>query len=161
MERTRSFTWEDPKIGAEKARKMNGLDYLNAMDSGEIPPPPIIKTMDFTLDKIEKGQISFGFTPEEFHYNPIGTVHGGVIATILDSAMGCTIHSVLEEGIGYTTLELKINYLKTVTINSGKLTAVGKIIHVGKSTALVEAQLVDENGNVYAHAVSTCMILRK
>jgi len=161
MERTRIFTWEDPKIGAEKARKMNGLDYLNAMDSGEIPPPPIIKTMDFTLDKIEKGQISFGFTPEEFHYNPIGTVHGGVIATILDSAMGCTIHSVLEEGIGYTTLELKINYLKAVTIDSGKLTAVGKIIHGGKSTALVEAQLVDENGNVYAHAVSTCMILRK
>ena len=161
MERTRSFTWEDPQIGAEKARKMSGLDYLNAMDSGEIPPPPIIKTMDFTLDKIEKGQISFGFTPEEFHYNPIGTVHGGVIATILDSAMGCTIHSVLEEGIGYTTLELKINYLKAVTIDSGKLTAVGKIIHGGKSTALVEAQLVDENGNVYAHAVSTCMILRK
>ncbi|WP_296148448.1 PaaI family thioesterase [uncultured Flavobacterium sp.] len=161
MERTRNFTWEDPKIGAEKARKMSGLDYLNAMNSGEIPPPPIIKTMDFTLDKIEKGKISFGFTPEEFHYNPIGTVHGGVIATILDSAMGCTIHSVLEEGIGYTTLELKINYLKAVTIDSGKLTAVGKIIHGGKSTALVEAQLVDENGNVYAHAVSTCMILRK
>lgn len=161
MERTRSFTWEDPKIGAEKARKMSGLEYLNAMDSGEIPPPPIIKTMDLTLDKIEKGRISFGFMPEEFHYNPIGTVHGGVIATILDSAMGCTIHSVLEEGIGYTTLELKINYLKAVTVDSGKLTAVGKIIHAGKSTALVEAQLVDENGNVYAHAVSTCMILRK
>jgi len=161
MKRKRTFTWEDPKIGAEKAKTLTGIDYLKAMKEGLLPPPPVIEMMDFSLEEIRTGNVTFSFIPKEFHYNPIGTVHGGVISTLLDSAMGCTLHSILDQGTGYTTLELKINFMKAVTTSTEKLIASGKIIHSGKSTALVEAHLKDENGAIYAHAVSTCMILRK
>ncbi|SFB93672.1 uncharacterized domain 1-containing protein [Flexibacter flexilis DSM 6793] len=158
--RTRTFSWENPLDGASKARNMSGLEYLEAMRDGHIAPPPIMHTLDFNGFRVEKGSVSFTMNPEEFQYNPIGTVHGGVISTILDSAMGCTVQSVLPKGSGYTTLELKVNFLKAVTTKSGKMTAIGKLIHAGKSTALVEASLTDENGNVYAHSVSTCLIMQ-
>jgi len=161
MERSRTITWKDPMEGAGKAMTMSGLDYLQAMTDGEIALPPLLHTLDFAAEHFEKGEAIFSFEPQEFHYNPIGSVHGGVISAILDSAMGCTLHSTLEVGVGYTTLELKVNFLKGVTIKTGKLQAVGKVIHAGRSTALVEAQLIDRNGTVYAHAVSTCMIIRK
>ena len=160
MERSKTITWQDPMVGAQKAMQMNGIDYLQAMTDGQIPLPPLLFTLDFKAVGFEKGQAIFSFEPQEFHYNPIGSVHGGVISAILDSAMGCTIHSVLEAGTGYTTLELKVNFIKAITIKTGKLQAIGKIIHSGKSTALVEAQLIDANGTLYAHAVSTCMILK-
>jgi len=160
MERSKTITWQDPMVGAQKAMQMNGIDYLQAMTDGQIPLPPLLFTLDFKAVGFEKGQAIFSFEPQEFHYNPIGSVHGGVISAILDSAMGCTIHSVLEAGTGYTTLELKVNFIKAITIKTGKLQAIGKIIHNGKSTALVEAQLIDANGTLYAHAVSTCMILK-
>lgn len=138
---------------------MSGLDYLHAISRGEIPYPPLLDTLDLKAVSLEKGTAVFAFQPQEFHYNTIGSVHGGVISAILDSAMGCAIHSTLEAGTGYTTLELKVNFLKAVTIRSGLLKASGKIIHAGKKTALVEAQLTDEKGNIYAHGVSTCLIL--
>lgn len=102
--------------------------------------------------------MSFLFEPQEFHYNPIGTVHGGVISAILDSAMGCSIHSLLPAGTGYTTLELKVNFLKAVTAQTGELSATGKVIHAGNRIALVEARLTDKHNIIYAHGVSTCMI---
>jgi len=160
MERSRTITWQDPMEGAQKAMQMSGIDYLQSMTDGQIPLPPLLFTLDFKPVGFEKGQAIFSFEPQEFHYNPIGSVHGGVISAILDSAMGCTIHSVLEAGTRYTTLELKVNFIKAITIKTGKLQAIGKIIHSGKSTALVEAQLIDANGTLYAHAVSTCMILK-
>ncbi|MDR3680181.1 MAG: PaaI family thioesterase [Flavipsychrobacter sp.] len=159
MERTRTFTWQDPMPGAAKAMHMSGLEYLNAMSEGKIGLPPLLYTMDFTVEHEERGQAIFSFRPQEFHYNPIGTVHGGVITAILDSAMGCSLHSTLPAGTGYTTLELKVNFLKAVTIKTGELKAIGKIIHAGSRTSLIEAQLIDKAGTVYAHAVSTCMIL--
>jgi len=119
-----------------------------------------LDTLDLKPISLEKGFAVFGFEPQEFHYNTIGTVHGGVIAAILDSAMGCAIHATLEAGTGYTTLELKVNFLKAVTIKSGPLKATGKVIHGGKRTALVESQLTDDAGNIYAHSVSTCLILK-
>ncbi len=160
MERTRTFQWQDPMQGAKQALQMSGIEYLHAMINGELPPPPIMHTLDFNAVRFEKGDCVFAFQPQEFHYNPIGCVHGGVISTLLDSAMGCTIQSLLPQGSGYTTLELKINFLKVVTIKTGTLQAVGKVIHAGSRTALVEAQLVDESGTIYAHGVSTCMILK-
>lgn len=158
--RTRTFSWENPLEGASKARDMSGLEYLEAMRDGHIAPPPITHTLGLEGFKVEKGSVSFIMNPAEFQYNPIGTVHGGVISTILDSAMGCTVHSVLPKGSGYTTLELKVNFLRAVTIKSGTMTATGKLIHAGKSTALVEASLTDADGNVYAHGVSTCLIMQ-
>lgn len=159
MERTRTFSWEDPLIGAKEALHMKGIDYLKAMFEGRLPVPPILNTMNFKMKSIEEGKAVFGFTAEEYHYNPIGTVHGGVISTLLDSAMGCTLHSVLPAGKGYTTLELKVNFLRAITKDTGELISEGKMIHTGSKTALVEAQITDAEGKVYAHSVSTCLII--
>lgn len=156
--RKRTFQWEDPMQGAKEAVTMAGLDYFQAMNDGKLPLPPLLRTLDFKVESIEPGKAVFSFEPQEFHYNPIGTVHGGVISAILDSAMGCSVHSLLPAGTGYTTLELKINFLKAITIKSGGLRAVGKVIHSGSRTALAEAQLTDQNGCIFAHSVSTCMI---
>lgn len=158
--RERTFQWDNPLEGAKQALQMSGLEYLQAMGDGKIPFPPLLHTLDFKPTHLEKGKVIFSFQPQEFHYNPIGSVHGGVISAILDSAMGCTLHSILEAGTGYTTLELKVNFLKTVTTKIEELHAVGKIIHAGGRTALVEAQLIDKDNTVYAHGVSTCLILK-
>jgi len=159
MERSRTITWSDPHDAAVKAKHMSGMDYFNAMSRGEIAYPPLLETLDLKAVSIENGVAIFAFQPQEFHYNTIGTVHGGVISAILDSAMGCAVHSMLEAGTGYTTLELKVNFLKAITVKAGVLKATSKTIHSGKRTALVEAQLTDEAGNLYAHGVSTCLIL--
>ena len=159
MERQRTFSWEDPLIGAKQAVQMSGLDYLKEIFEGRIPVPPILNTMDFKMHSLESGKVAFTFIPQEFHYNPIGTVHGGVISTALDSAMGCTVHSLLPLGKGYTTLELKVNFLRAITQKSGEMTITGKMIHSGGKTALVEAQITDKGGKVFAHGVSTCLIL--
>jgi uncharacterized protein (TIGR00369 family) len=159
MERSRTYTWEDPAIGATKGSRLSGIEYLQSMQMGTIPPPPILGTLDLKIKSVEKGKAVFSFVPQEFHYNPIGSVHGGVITAILDSAMGCSLHSTLPEGKGYTTLELKVNFLKGVTQQSGELTAIGKIIHSGTRTALVEAQLINQEGKVFAHGISTCLII--
>lgn len=158
QKRERTFSWEDPMRGAGVVLSISGMTYFEAIQNGELPGPPILNTLAFRLETIEAGRAVFSFEPQEFHYNPIGTVHGGVISTILDSAMGCSIHSLLEAGTGYTTLELKVNFLKAITIKTGLLRAVGKVIHSGSRTALVEAQLIDQNNAIYAHGVSTCMI---
>lgn len=161
MNRSRTITWEDPIEGAAKARTMAGIDYLQAMTDGEIGMSPLTQTLDIKAVGFEKGQAIFVFEPQEFHYNPIGAVHGGVITSILDSAMGCALHSTLAAGSGYTTLELKVNFLKAVTIKTGKLQAIGRLIHAGRTTALAEAQLIDKDGVVHAHATSTCIIFNK
>ncbi len=160
MQRSRTFTWSDPMTGATQARTMSGQAYLDAMSAGTIDFPPLLHTLDFKVEGASEGSAVFSFQPQEFHYNPIGTVHGGVITAMLDSAMGCSLHSVLEAGVGYTTLEIKVNFLKAITIKTGVLKAIGKVIHNGSRMALTEAQLVDEAGTVYAHGTSTCMILR-
>ncbi|MNK15576.1 Thioesterase superfamily protein [compost metagenome] len=160
IERTRTYDWESPLDTASKARTLTGLEFLNGMLNGEIAVPPIAKTLDFHLLSIEKGKILAEFTPYEFHYNPIGTVHGGVISTVLDTVMGCALHSGLPQGVAYTTLELKVNFVKAVTIRSGKLLVEGRIIHVGRTTALLEADVKSEGGTLYAHATSTCMIFK-
>jgi uncharacterized protein (TIGR00369 family) len=158
-DRKRTHKWANPLELAAKATTMSGFDFLNAILNGEIPPAPIAETLDFHPLSLEKGKVVFEFEPKEFHYNPIGSVHGGVISTVLDTVMGCSLQSALPEGLGYTTLELKINFIKAVSIKNGKLKSTGKIIHLGKSTALVEADLRDEQGNLFAHGVSTCMVL--
>lgn len=159
IKRERTYQWEDPVKGAQEGLTMKGIDYLHAMKGGHLPPPPLMKTLDFSIEEIANGQVTFSFLPQEFHYNPIGTVHGGVISTLLDSVMGCALHSLLPQGVGYTTVELKVNFIKSVTMQSGVISATGKIIHQGKRTALTETRLVDANGVLYAHATSTCLIL--
>ncbi|ADY54041.1 thioesterase superfamily protein [Pseudopedobacter saltans DSM 12145] len=158
-DRKRAYEWENPLETVEIAKEISGLELLNRILNGELPAPPIAKTLDFHPSKVEEGKVLFEFTPYEFHYNPIGSVHGGVISTVLDTAMGCAVHSVLPRNVVYTTLELKVNFIKSVNLKSGKMYAEGRLIHLGRTTALVEADLRNENGTLYAHAVSTCMIL--
>lgn len=158
--RTRTYQWTNPLETAQKAKTMSGYDFLNGFLKGEISPPPIAATLEFHPLTLEEGKVSFGFEPKEYHYNPIGSVHGGVISTLLDTVMGCALHSSLPQGTGYTTLELKVNFIKAVTDSCGELIAEGRLKHLGKSTALVEADLKDAQGRLYAHGVSTCMILK-
>lgn len=163
MTRQRTYTWQDPLIGADAARQMSGLDYLRAMARGELPPPPIAASLDFSLvseSDIEPGRVTFRMTPREFHYNPIGSVHGGVFATLLDSALGCAIHTRLPAGVGYTTLELKVNYIRPLLVGMGEVRAVGEVLSLSRQVATAQAHLLDDNDKLFAHATTTCLILR-
>lgn len=156
--RTRLVTWEEPTRSAKAARTMSGVAYLQAMLEGDLPPPPIARLMNFEFTEVEEGRVVFTAEAGEYHYNPIGTVHGGFAATLLDSALGCTVHSTLPAGVGYTTIELKVNYIRAITVDTGRLRCIGKIIHRGRRVSTAEAQLVDENGKLYAHGTTTCLI---
>lgn len=158
--RTRSITWEDPEPGARVGRTMSGLDYLKAIQEGTIPAPPIAVLMDMSIVETSEGRVVFAAQPAEYHYNPLGTVHGGFAATLLDSAMGCAVQSTLPAGTGYTTLELKVNYLRPMTRETGPVLCEGKVIHVGGRIATAEGRLIDADGKLYAHGTTTCIVLR-
>ena len=160
QERTRTHSWQDPLASAQAARGLPGLDFLRKIVAGELPAPPIAHTLDYALLEVEEGRAVFGIQPAEIHYNPIGMVHGGIPCTLLDSAMGCAVHSTLPAGVGYTTLELKVNIVKAIGKDTGPLRAEGRLIHAGRSTAVAEGRLVDGAGKLYAHATTTCLILR-
>ena len=158
--RTRTITWEDPLPVLERGKAMSGLEYLQALQAGELSPPPIAALIGMTVIEVSEGRVVFTAEPAEYHYNPLGTVHGGIAATLLDSAMGCAVQSMLPHGGGYTTLELKVNYLRPMTSKTGTVYAEGKIIHVGGQTATAEARLMDASGKLYAHGTTTCILLR-
>lgn len=146
--------------GAAAAREMSGLEFLQAVVKQELPPAPIAELMGFGSVEVEEGRVVFACEPAEYHYNPIGTVHGGVASTLLDSAMGCAVHSTLPAGAGYTTLELKVNMLRPITVSTGRLLCEGCTVHVGGRVATAEGRLTDEAGKLYAHATTTCMLFR-
>jgi uncharacterized protein (TIGR00369 family) len=160
--RTRTFSWQDPMLGAQAARTLSGLDYLHAMSRGELPLPPIMAALGFDHlpPQAELGKVTFFLEPQEFHYNPIGSVHGGVFATLLDSAMGCAVHSTLPAGVGYTTLELKVNFIKALTARTGLVHCEGTVLSGGRQVATAEGRLFDTSGKLYAHATTTCLILQ-
>ncbi len=158
--RTRTISWEDPRAAAEAGRNLSGLEYLQKIVTGEIPRPPISALMNFGLAELSEGHAVFTVEPAEYHYNPIGVVHGGLAATLLDSAMGCAVHSTLPAGVGYTTLEIKVNYIRALTTKTGVVRCVAKVIHVGGRTATAEGRVVDAGGKLYAHGTTTCIIFR-
>jgi uncharacterized protein (TIGR00369 family) len=141
-------------------KNISGIAYLKAMQSGELPPPPIAVLMDMSITEVSEGRVVFAAEPSEYHYNPLGTVHGGVMATLLDSALGCAVQSMLPAGTSYTTLELKVNYLRPITTKTGTVYAEGNIIHLGGRIATAEGRLTDVRGKLYAHGTTTCIILR-
>jgi uncharacterized protein (TIGR00369 family) len=159
-DRTRVITWEDPTETVQTGKSISGIAFLRAMQSGELPPPPFAALLGIWITEVSEGRVVFATEPSEYHYNPLGTVHGGVIATLLDSALGCAVQSMLPAGTSYTTLELKVNYLRPITEKTGTVYAEGKIIHVGGRIATAEARLTDAKGKLYAHATTTCIILR-
>ncbi|MGW0598861.1 PaaI family thioesterase [Streptomyces sp. NPDC002776] len=158
MGRTRTYEWEDPSITAAAVGHASGLDLLREMLAGRLPAPPIAGTLDFTLDEVDEGRAVFSMTPGEEHYNPIGSVHGGVYATLLDSAAGCAVQSTLPPGMGYTSLDLTVKFLKRITVDTGRVRAIGTIVSRGRQTALAEARLIDTKDRLLAHATSSCML---
>ncbi|MFC9386674.1 PaaI family thioesterase [Streptomyces venezuelae] len=158
MGRKRTIEWEDAGATARAAGTMAGLDFLREMVAGRLPGPPIAALLGFGLDEVEDGRAVFVFEPGEEHYNPIGSVHGGVYATLLDSAAGCAVHSTLPLGTAYTSLDLSTRFLRPITMSTGKVRAIGTVISRGRRTALAEAGLYDAEDRLLAHATSTCML---
>ncbi len=156
--RTRTYRWTDPAATVAALGDRPGIEVLQAIAAGELPPPPVMATLDMGFASFEVGRAVFYLDPSEMHYNPLGSVHGGVIATLLDSAAGCAVHSTLPVGVGYTSLDLATKYLRPITAASGRITAEGTVISRGSRTALAEARLTDERGRLLAHATSTCML---
>jgi uncharacterized protein (TIGR00369 family) len=158
--RRRSYGWEDPAVSAATARELDGISFLREIAAGRIPPPPIAATLGFGLVSVEPGRAVFDIVPAEYHYNPIGSVHGGVYATLCDSACGCAVHSMLPAGAYYTSMDLSVRFIRPVTIGSGRLLCEGTVTHLGSRTALAEARLTGADGRLYAHATSSCLIVR-
>ncbi|NKQ26685.1 PaaI family thioesterase [Streptomyces galbus] len=158
MARSRTIQWEDPQVSASAVGRGTGLDFLRDVLAGRLPAPPISATLGFTLEEVEPGRAVFAMEPGEEHYNPIGSVHGGVYATLLDSAAGCAVQSVLPAGTGYTSLDLTLKFLRPITVDTGKVRAVGTVLNQGRRTALAQAQLFDTTDRLLAHATSSCML---
>jgi uncharacterized protein (TIGR00369 family) len=139
---------------------MTGLELLRAIAAGEAPGAPIARLMGFEPVEAEEGRVVFASLPRAEHYNPIGSVHGGFAATLLDSAMGCAVHSTLPEGVGYTTLELKVNFVHAITTDTGRVLCEGKVLHSGRRVATAEGTLIaEDSGKLLAHGTTTCLIL--
>ena len=135
-----------------------GLEIMHAMLAGELPYPHIAETLDFALVEVGNGRAIFQGTPQLKHYNPLGSVHGGWYATLLDSALGCAVHTMMPAGRGYTTAELGINIVRAASSKSGPLRAIGNVIHCGRQLATAEARIVGPDGKLYAHGTTTCLV---
>ena len=145
-------------VPIEQARRMDGLSLWRGLLEGRVPAPPIAKVLGFDVAEVELGRVLFAYRPLSDHYNPLGTIHGGIAATLLDSAMGCSVHTTLAAGIGFTTLEIKVSYVRAMTDQTGPVKVEGKVINVGKRVATAEGRLIDQEGRLLAHGTTTCLI---
>lgn len=146
------------KIPAEELARTSGVEFLERIGRGEVPSPPIMQTLDFVPVEVERGRMVFQGTPKPDYYNPIGSVHGGYVATLLDSALGCAVHTMLERGYGYTTLELKVNYVRALTDKTGPVRAEAHVVNVSRQVGVAQGRLVDAAGRMYAWGSTTCLI---
>jgi uncharacterized protein (TIGR00369 family) len=158
MDRTRTIRWEDPLAIAAQAREMSGLEFLEAIRSGRIPPPPVALLLGFSPVELAEGRVTFEARPEEYHYNPIGVVHGGIAAALLDTVMGCAVQSKLPRGRGYTTLDIQVRYLRPLTRDTGRVLCTGVAVHSGTKIATADGRLVDEAGKLYATGTTSCLL---
>ena len=145
-------------VSPDMAAGKTGLEIMQAMLAGELPYPHIADTLDFALVEVALGKAIFQGTPQLKHYNPMGSVHGGWYATLLDSAMGCAVHTMMPAGRAYTTAELSVNIVRAASQNSGPLRAIGSVIHCGRQLATAEGRIVDTDGKLYAHGTTTCLV---
>jgi uncharacterized protein (TIGR00369 family) len=161
QDRSRTFSWTDPTHSATAGLQTPGLEYLRGIVAGAFPPPPIAQLLAFSIIEVDPGRVVFALDPAEWMYNPIGSVHGGVAATMLDSCMGCAVHSTLEAGVRYTTTDLQVRYIRAMTDTTGRVLAEGRVVHVGRRTATAESRLfVERDEALIAHATTGCAILR-
>jgi uncharacterized protein (TIGR00369 family) len=158
---TRTMVWHDPTVTASAAAAMTGLDFLRAVRDGVLPPPPMAAVLGFTLDEVEPGRVIFRCTPDTSTYNPTGVVHGGLVCTLADSATACAVHSTLEAGVGYTSIDLAVSYLRPVTKDSGVLRAEGIVTKPGRRVAFARAEIVDGAGRPVATATSSCLVIER
>src|SRR5215813_12614770 len=145
-------------VPAETFASMSGLELLQGMIAGRFPGPPIMQLIGFRLAEVDNGRAVFEGTPSLAHYNPLGTVHGGYAATLLDSCMGCSVHTTLPKGVGYTTLEFKVSLVRAITADTGPVRAEGKILTSGRRVATAEGRLIDAADRLLAHATTTCLV---
>jgi uncharacterized protein (TIGR00369 family) len=160
--RIRSFEWADPALLAAGAKDRPGLETMQAILDGKLPPPPIASALGMSLVEVASGRAVFAVEPAEWMYNPLGSVHGGIAATLLDSCMGCAVHTTLEAGVGYTTTDLQVRYLRGIRAGAGRVLAEGHVVHAGRRTATAEARLYleEDPDMLFAHASTGCAILR-
>jgi uncharacterized protein (TIGR00369 family) len=145
-------------VPPEIAVTMSGLEFLQGMIAGRFPRPPIMQLIGFRLAEVEQGRAVFESTPELRHYNPLGSVHGGYAAILLDSCMGCAVHTTLPKATGYITLEFKVSFVRAITAETGPVRAEGKVLNSGRRAATAEGRLTDASGRLLAHATTTCLI---
>jgi uncharacterized protein (TIGR00369 family) len=158
-ERSLTVTWTDPLVNAEAGLRMGGLAYIQAVLRGEIGRPPIAALLGMELVEAEEGRALFGLTPGEQHYNPIGVVHGGIAATILDSAMGCAVHTTLPAGWTYGTLDLSARFVRPILRDTGRILCEGTVVHRGRSTATTEGRVwVEGSGKLLAHGTGSALL---
>lgn len=157
-QQTKTITWVDPRPQAMKALTMSGLDYLRAIKDGQIPGAPIASHINLEIDSVETGEVVMAATPDESHYNPIGSVHGGFFATLLDSVCGCAVQTTLPAGTAYTSLDLNVSFLRAITAETGRVIATGRVTKPGSRAAFVEADIKDSAGRLLATATSTCLV---
>src|SRR6187402_565391 len=158
--RSRTLVWQDPVPTAAAGATMTGMEYMTAVVTGQVPPPPIAVTMRLRPVELEEGRVIFEGEPGEEHYNPIGVVHGGYAATLLDSALGCAVHTTLPAGVGYTSLGLEAKYVRPITRDTGRVLCEANVLYRGRKQATAEANLTAAgSGKLLAHGIATCMLL--
>jgi uncharacterized protein (TIGR00369 family) len=156
--RHRVVTWDDPLAGAALSTQRSGLEFLQLIIDGQVPPPPLALLLGMNLVEAVRGRAVFTLDVGEHLYNPIGSVHGGISCTLLDSAMGCAVHSTLPQGKGYTTLELKVNLVKALSTGTPVVRCEGKVLSAGRRVATASGQVLGPDGTLFAHATTTCLI---
>ena len=159
MERSRTYSWNDPFDFLGAVAGLSGLEIMQRIAAGELPQAPIADTLGFRLVEAEPGRAVFECDPSEYHYNPIGTVHAGLASTLLDSAMGCAFVTTLEPGVRWTTLELKANFTRPITRETGRVRCVGTVVHPGRTVATTEGRVEDPGGRLLAHGTGTILVL--
>ena len=158
--RSRTISWTDPARVRFHQRGLDGYERLAAIKRGDASPPPAAALLGFSLDELERGRTVFSVVADELHENPMGTMHGGIVATLVDTAMGCAVSSTLPADAGFTTLELSTNFVRAITQSTGRVHAEGHVVHSGGRVVTTEARVYDDAGTLYAHAKSTCLVLR-
>jgi uncharacterized protein (TIGR00369 family) len=157
-EKSRLIAWRDPISTQATASSMSGLAYWRAVADGDLPPPPIGELLQMRVVEVANGRVTFCCTPDASMYNTLGMVHGGAVCTLLDTVTGCAVHTTLPEGVGYTSVEIKVNYLRAVTMASGPLTAVGTVVKAGSRIGFTEGKVTDVSGALVATATSTLLV---
>ena len=158
-QRSHTITWGDPFAGPGIARTMSGIEYLRAMSLGVAPAPPIASLIALAFESIDLGRVVMLGRPAEYHYNPLGIIHGGFASTLLDSALGLVTLSILPKGMMFTTLDLHVNFARPIHVDTGEMRCTGEVVHGGKRVVTSFGRLEDKNGKLYAHANATCMVL--